>query len=274
MAFKNYVPSAPSASWADYWKKLKVGDDLVNCQSDGLLPIFQKFLTKKQQILEAGCGLGKWVIYLTKLGYDIEGVDNYAPGIKKIKTYDHKLKARVGDVEKLPYKDESFDTYLSFGVVEHWEDGPKRPLAEAFRVVRKGGICIVETPADSPLRQLLRFVSESVRIVKLPLKVMIESLGMRQKRQGIKTKFYEYHYLPSELASYVKNVGFEIIGMYPKDDLDPCRSIGLWLDFPKLREIGKPDFTLTSLGQLVKRIFLPFPWIWSCCVVVVGQKPL
>ena len=46
----------------------------------------------------------------------------------------------------LPYEDSSISGYLSFGVIEHFIEGPHEALAEAFRVLRPGGIAIITTP--------------------------------------------------------------------------------------------------------------------------------
>lgn len=269
MAFKNYVPRKDDAAWGDYWKKLKVGDDVNNCETDGLLSIFDKYLPKKGRILEAGCGLGKWLIFLKeKQKMNIEGVDFYDGAIKAIKKHDPSLKVSVGDVEKLPYKDNSLDCYLSFGVVEHWEQGPQRPLREAFRVLKKDGVAIIETPCNYPLQKLKRMV----RLLKLPAKILVESLGLRPKKISPPQIFYEYHFSPNELESHIKKAGFKILGVYPKDDTSPGRSIGLWLDFPTLRKPGAGEFVLNGTGKTIKKLLSPFPWFWSYCVVVVAKK--
>lgn len=267
MAFKNYVPKAGDAAWGDYWKNLQVGDDVKNCETDGLLPILQKYVPKTGRTLEAGCGLGKWLIFLKKQGFNIEGIDFYAGVIKAIKKYDPSLKVSVGDVENLPYPNDSLDSYLSFGVVEHWEQGPQKPLQEAFRVLKKGGIAIIETPCNNPLQRLKR----SISLIKLPAKIFVESFGLRAKRVEPKKVFYEYHYSPTELTNLIKTAGFNIIDVLPKDDTSPDRSIGLWLDFPGLRK-NSSEFVLNDTGKLIKQLLSPFPWFWSYCVVVVAKK--
>lgn len=273
MAFKNNVPQKNDAAWGDYWKNLKVGDDVENCETDGLLPIFAKYLPKNGRILEAGCGLGKWNIFLKKRGIDIEGVDFYEEGIKKIKKYDPKLKVYVGDVEHLPIKENSLDAYLSFGVVEHWEEGPQKPLTEALRVLKPGGIAIIETPCNTFLQKLNRFVDNTIRAIKLPAKIFVETLGLRKKREEVAKVFYEYHYSPSELSGFVQKAGFKIVEVCPKDDTSPNRSLGLWLDFPALRKKNASEFFLNDNGKIIKKLLLPFPWFWSYCVVVVAKKP-
>src|SRR4051794_3600321 len=46
----------------------------------------------------------------------------------------HKL---LGDAERLPFKADAFDRYVSAGSIEYWPD-PQRGIAEAYRVVKAG----------------------------------------------------------------------------------------------------------------------------------------
>ena len=51
----------------------------------------------------------------------------------------------LGDAEALPFADDSFDRYVSAGSIEYWPD-PQRGVAEAFRVLRPGGVAVVIGP--------------------------------------------------------------------------------------------------------------------------------
>lgn len=250
MAFKVYVPTPRDASWRDYWSKISIEDNLKNCDTDGLLPVLLKYLPKKGKTIEAGCGLGKWIIFLRRRGYNICGTDSFAPAIQALKKYDSKLPVKVDKVENSAYPDNSFDAYLSFGVIEHFEKGPQKALREAHRLLKENGLAIIETPYDNFLRRLRR-------------------LRPRNRQVGY---FYEYHYTKEELVSFVRKAGFKVLATYPKDDTSAKKSIGLWLDFPRLRQSGRPNFLLNSLGKLVKKIFSPWPELWSACVVVVAKK--
>lgn len=268
MAFKFYIPKKEDSNWADYWKRTDMAENLRNCETDGLLPILVKFLPKDGKILEAGCGLGKWVVFLRKKGYDISGIDSYPEVVKQARKFDKDLPITVDNVAKLSLKDNSLDGYLSFGVVEHFEEGPQKPLREALRVLKKGGIAIIETPCDNPFRILGRLIVK----IKTPARIFVETLNLRPKRVLPEQYFYEYHYTKNELINYVQEAGFKILGSFPKDDLSPSRSVGLWLDFPSLRQAGAGEFILTSTGRLIKAILSPFPEFWSACTVVVAQK--
>jgi MPBQ/MSBQ methyltransferase len=52
---------------------------------------------------------------------------------------------RIGDAEALPLGTDSVDRYVSAGSIEYWPD-PQRAIAEAYRVVRPGGVATVIGP--------------------------------------------------------------------------------------------------------------------------------
>jgi MPBQ/MSBQ methyltransferase len=51
----------------------------------------------------------------------------------------------LGDAEALPLATDSRDRYLSTGSVEYWPD-PQRAVAEAYRVLRPGGVALLAGP--------------------------------------------------------------------------------------------------------------------------------
>jgi MPBQ/MSBQ methyltransferase len=64
----------------------------------------------------------------------------------------------LGDAEALPFQTDSFDRYVSAGSIEYWPD-PQRGIAEAFRVLREGGVALVVGPVP-PGDPLLRRLAE------------------------------------------------------------------------------------------------------------------
>ena len=51
----------------------------------------------------------------------------------------------LGDAEALPFATDSRDRYVSTGSIEYWPD-PQRAIAEAYRVLRPGGIALLAGP--------------------------------------------------------------------------------------------------------------------------------
>ena len=51
----------------------------------------------------------------------------------------------LGDAESLPFPGDAFDRYVSAGSIEYWPD-PQLGIAEAYRVLREGGVGVVIGP--------------------------------------------------------------------------------------------------------------------------------
>jgi hypothetical protein len=57
--------------------------------------LFLACIPKEGRAINGGCGFGKWVIYLKRLGYDIVGIDNNEMAIAKLKDYDSSLQVEL-----------------------------------------------------------------------------------------------------------------------------------------------------------------------------------
>lgn len=154
---KEYEVYSQIDLWHSMWTQRSIETELESCLLE--LPareLFISYIPKGGRALEAGCGLGKWVIYLKRLGYDIVGIDNNELAISKLKDYDRSLQVELGDVLDIHYPDSSFDAYISMGVVEHFENGPLPALKEAHRVLKPGGLIFISVPTVNISRKLTR----------------------------------------------------------------------------------------------------------------------
>ena len=120
----------------------------------------RRWMSQKGLVLEAGCGTGLWVRRLSERGYRCIGLDYALSTLWRSKRIASDLPLVGGDVLNLPFGDCSVETYLSFGVVEHLEDGPGAALREAFRVLKPGGVALVSVPYENPYRQRVDTVTE------------------------------------------------------------------------------------------------------------------
>jgi MPBQ/MSBQ methyltransferase len=64
-----------------------------------------------------------------------------------------------GDAEDLPFAADAFDRYVSAGSIEYWPD-PQRGIAEAYRVLRPGGVGVVIGPVR-PAGRLARALADA-----------------------------------------------------------------------------------------------------------------
>lgn len=91
------------------------------------------------RLLDAGCGSGVAVALATQRGADVSGLDA-APGLIAIarKRAPH-ADLRVGDLESLPFPDDTFDVVTGINSFQYTSDRIAA-LHEAKRVARPGGL--------------------------------------------------------------------------------------------------------------------------------------
>ncbi len=187
-------------SWEEWWDQTTPESEIRKWDFYGLRPWILKYTPRFGKVVEAGCGMGRWVFYLSRLGVEIEGLDFIGPTIAKLNKWksdkDFNVNFVQGDVTDLPYEENSLSGYLSFGVVEHFIDGPLLPLKQAYKALRPGGIAIVTTPSRSWVVVLQKTKSTIKRIIK-------RSIG----RKASKAEFFQYEYTPKQLAKYVREAG-------------------------------------------------------------------
>ena len=246
--------------------------------------------------MDAGCGFGKWVIYLKQRGYDIVGIDNSELAVAKLKDFDESLQVELGDILYIHYPDNSFDAYVSMGVVEHFEDGPTPALKEAYRLLKPGGLIFVSVPTVNVIRKLVRRpLRHAINAIPKSLMILRSRWG-ESKRNSLRAAiqvilpetikglllgkgnryyhFLEYRYSNTELEDFLKQSGFEIIKTVPHDFYDSkCHSVGLVVDFPFLGARNGVNSRLNPLGKLISRTLDKIsPWIACASVICVGKS--
>lgn len=102
---------------------------------------------KSLKVLEVGCGLGFFLDVCEEQGIAAEGCDIVERAIEYANR--DKERARVGTLDG-HYRDESFDAVFAFNLIEHLPH-PKDFLTEAHRVLKRGGVLVLETPIQESL---------------------------------------------------------------------------------------------------------------------------
>ncbi|MHC4660374.1 MAG: class I SAM-dependent methyltransferase [Planctomycetota bacterium] len=239
------------------WRDENVEERLSLCAVQTIGTAILEHTDSAGPVLEAGCGLGRWVIYLKEKGCDIIGIDIARDALKLISGHDSSIKLAAADIESLPFPDETFGAVISLGVVEHLEHGAEKALSEFSRVLKKDGALLLAVPYQNITRTMM------LRPIRWVAGKIIT--GMRGPRP-----FAEYRYLRREVVRMVERAGFSVEKI-EADDFTPPYNMGMYVDWPFLR--SKKKWKLNWFGRLVR-----LPWRalskWSVAsgVFVVAQK--
>jgi len=133
------------------WDKIfkQYGKFFTKPQED--IPRIAKLFKKKdvKRVLDLGCGSGRHVIYLTKHGFDVYGIDIAPRGIKIAKEWLKKEKLRanlkVGNVyKKLPHKKNFFDAIISTQALHHNKiEKIRKLIREIERILKPNGLIFI-----------------------------------------------------------------------------------------------------------------------------------
>ena len=110
-----------------------------------LVPYLQSQKYAKGDLLEVGCGNGRGVDYILPFIRSYTAIDRTEPAILPLqKKYPNSTFVR-GAVPPMPFADNSFDTVISFQVIEHIKED-RFFLKEVLRILRPSGFVLITTP--------------------------------------------------------------------------------------------------------------------------------
>jgi SAM-dependent methyltransferase len=209
---KYYSRAADEAYWTELWSREQ--DVSYVREERGHLPhqlrgLVRRWVEPGARLLEAGCGLGRFTVAATALGYRAEGLDWSAETIAALQRRFPSIPWCVGDVRCLDVPGGTFDAVYSPGVCEHFEEGPGAVLDETRRVLRTGGIAIVSTPCFNTWLQ--RHASRLT--------------GDSSAPGG---QFYQYAFTPEGMARLLRETGFDVLEVRPYAVLETFIRYGGW----------------------------------------------
>lgn len=134
----NFYKKIHSKNDREFFKRVwqssqKIYEDRLNAIN------FKKF----NLVLDAGSGFGQWSVALSSMNKEVIGIDKSLTrvnisgqicNLKKIKN----ISFKKASVEKIPYKNNTFDSLFSYGVI--FSTDWKKTLKEFSRVVKPGGV--------------------------------------------------------------------------------------------------------------------------------------
>lgn len=107
------------------------------------------------KVLDAGCGAGPALRYLTKRGFEAFGIDFLAYPLQLAAQAVPAARLACCDLNKpLPFADGSFDVLFLSEVIEHLYN-PNKALEECRRVLKEDGVLVLTTANTWDIRRLI-----------------------------------------------------------------------------------------------------------------------
>ncbi len=133
---------------------------------------------KDGQLLDIGCGNGRFLDGMQQLGWKVKGVEFNASAVNTCRKSN--LDVHHGDLSSANLTGSSFDVVNLSHVIEHVPD-PKALFAEISRVLKPGGLFVIKTPNSEALGRALFstnwFANEVPRHLFLFSKQNLATLG-------------------------------------------------------------------------------------------------
>jgi SAM-dependent methyltransferase len=261
------------------WHKESFDQLVKACEENVITPYVLKYTPSNGKILEAGCGIGHIVKFFQDRGYDIVGVEMGEDTVKNAHEIIPECNIVCANVEDLPYKDNTFDTILSLGVVEHIIDGPEKALKEMYRVLKPGGVMVFTIPVCNTIRSIKRF-SGLYFLERLVRKFYYKMKGTDTQwvygRPYIEVKrkeflvwpfggpFFEYRFTKKQTVKMLGDAGFSIIEENSSDGLG-----GLYHEFGgALIDPARPNL----FWRVIDRIFSYLPSFHNHAYIAIVKK--
>jgi SAM-dependent methyltransferase len=264
------------------WDKADFDVLLASCQRGRELPFIFKYMPREGKILEAGCGLGRYVAYLADQGFDIEGIEINPETVAVVNSIRPDIRVHVGDVIRLPYKDNSLAGIISLGVIEHFIEGPQMALCEIWRVLKPEAYAIVTVPSFNPVRKMKAFSGYQGLKEKLKTNRILRRLFSKPPRQGLTEavpflnyhiyrqagRFFEYRFSKREFESFLLTSGFVLVESVPIAQMD-----GLYHEFGRFFVSFRDwKFYPNGLGRWLNRIFSRLPFFHNHMHLCIVRK--
>jgi len=178
--------------------------------------IFEAIGPKREILLDIGCGYGNVTNVLTFKGELVIGIDLqtifFRPYISK------KLDFCRSEALHTPFRDETFDCIVSLDVLEHINNDVAF-VQEAYRVLKREGVLLIETPNRERLS------------VKLTSKISRHARSF--------PKCYGYDPVLGEILHFREYTKMELHRLFGSFNFREINISGLWLGLVT-PEIGSP----------------------------------
>ena len=125
----------------------------------------RKLLPKRmEKFADIGGGYGRLANEYLKRAHKVIIFDYSKTELKQAKEiYGDKVETRAGDIYELPFKDAELDGLMMIRVTHHLKHMDKA-MAELYRVLKPGGVAVIEVANKRTLPKMARFVTGQSKV--------------------------------------------------------------------------------------------------------------
>ncbi|MBI3031159.1 MAG: class I SAM-dependent methyltransferase [Candidatus Rokubacteria bacterium] len=196
-----FSPGPTRSFWEDHWAGHTLEELLGEARRSPLTGLIEAALPPRGRVLEAGCGLGQYVLLFRERGRRAVGVDRTFEPLRECRKASPGAPVALMDLRCLGFRPGAFSAYVSLGVVEHDPEGPDAILREARRVLEPGGVLILSVPYLNGVRRLGTW--------------WIRLRNRRVRAAG--GEFYQFAFSRREVRAFLERNGFRVRSLSPYD---------------------------------------------------------
>ena len=152
--------------WDTIYKDYLKGGPAWATIEGGLLPAFVDFLKVNKfavkHALEIGCGMGKYLVFLQRLGFKTDGIDSSSTAIQTTKdNLEDKSGIIKADMFKYKIPKNKYDLIFSIATVHHGlKPAVKKVIDEIYKALVPGGKVFITLPDINSNRKWKTFIND------------------------------------------------------------------------------------------------------------------
>lgn len=161
----------------------------------------RKLLPKRmEKFADIGGGYGRLANEYLKRAHRVIIFDYSKSELKQAKEiYGDKIETRAGDIYELPFKDGELDGLMMVRVTHHLKKMDKA-MAELYRVLKPGGVAVIEVANKRTLPKMVRYATRQSKVNPFDKSVA-------NYKEISKDGFYNYH--PKYVEEIFNKTGFK-----------------------------------------------------------------
>ena len=180
----------------DFWENT---DREYEDQADRMA--IRRLLPKRmEKFADIGGGYGRLANEYLKRAHKVYIFDYFKTELAQAKEiYGDKIETKAGDIYKLPFKNDELDGLMMVRVTHHLKELEKA-VAELYRVLKPGGVAVIEVANKRTLPKMARFLTGRSKVNPFDKKPA-------HYKEISKDGFYNYH--PKYVEEIFARLGFK-----------------------------------------------------------------